>query len=82
MECRQCQQVINIARHHFDNNVTDKDALLAQLRLECNNFASQLPISAHKRLPSRPRGTATLLDGGEQQYRPDLHGSTKWTTST
>jgi hypothetical protein len=37
--CRTCELVVNIARHHFHNNITDKAALQAQLLLECTNIA-------------------------------------------
>jgi hypothetical protein len=37
--CRTCDIVLNIARHHFHNNITDKAALQAQLLLECQHLA-------------------------------------------
>jgi hypothetical protein len=30
--CRLCEIVVNIARHHFHNNITDEAALMTQLQ--------------------------------------------------
>jgi hypothetical protein len=42
-QCRLCNIVVNTARHHFHNNITDEQALLDQLNAECANFAQQDP---------------------------------------
>jgi len=39
--CRICEIIVNIARHHFHNNITDKAALQAQLLKECTHLANQ-----------------------------------------
>jgi hypothetical protein len=38
-ECRTCEIIINIARHHFHNNVTNQGALQAQLLRECDQLS-------------------------------------------
>jgi len=40
-DCRNCEVLLNIALHHFNNNITDKAALQRQLLLECNQLAPQ-----------------------------------------
>jgi len=39
--CRTCDIIINIARHHFHNNINDIDALQKQLQLECDALGQQ-----------------------------------------
>jgi uncharacterized protein (DUF2141 family) len=36
--CRTCEIIVNIARHHFHNNITDQGALQAQLLVECQHL--------------------------------------------
>jgi hypothetical protein len=38
--CRLCEIIVNTARYHFHNNITDETALMTQLQAECANFAS------------------------------------------
>uniref|UniRef100_A0A914CMU0 Saposin B-type domain-containing protein n=1 Tax=Acrobeloides nanus TaxID=290746 RepID=A0A914CMU0_9BILA len=39
-DCRICEFIIAIARHHFHNNITDEAALKAQLLAECGHISN------------------------------------------
>ncbi|CAJ0564625.1 unnamed protein product, partial [Mesorhabditis spiculigera] len=36
--CMMCDFIVNQARHHFHNNITDKAALLKELQQDCNSL--------------------------------------------
>uniref|UniRef100_A0A914CLV8 Saposin B-type domain-containing protein n=1 Tax=Acrobeloides nanus TaxID=290746 RepID=A0A914CLV8_9BILA len=39
-ECRICEFILAIAKHHFHNNITDEAALKAQLLAECGHISN------------------------------------------